>query len=119
MNQRKKLTNIVDRATVLSTPRVAPGMTDDEFSTLSPMAQSLLRIESRLTRYVEGPGVGERQCRTCVRKGFGGPSCCNEGWVRMRSSDPGGCANWTDRGDGKVAIRGTLAAEVETREPKP
>ena len=62
---------------------------------LHPIGQPFLRAESRKTCYVPSDGPGERKCRSCLRKRYGGPSCCDEGWERMRGDDAGGCKNWT------------------------
>lgn len=71
---------------------------DSVFEALSPLGQSLVRIEERVARFVPGDGTGKRECISCVRKRYGGPSCCDEGWdryrARRRGGDPGGCANY-------------------------
>jgi hypothetical protein len=73
---------------------------DGVFERLSPAGQSLVRIEERLTRFVPGDGTGKRQCISCIRKRYGGPSCCDEGWERYRGDDPGGCVNWVGWDEG-------------------
>jgi hypothetical protein len=71
---------------------------DSVFERLSPLGQSMVRIEERVSRFVPGDGTGKRQCVSCIRKRYGGPSCCDEGWERYRKrhrgGDPGGCVNW-------------------------
>jgi hypothetical protein len=74
------------------------GMAVADFERLGLLGQTMVRIERRHTGYAEGPGAGERKCASCVRKRYGGPSCCDEGWERFRArargGDPGGCLNW-------------------------
>lgn len=76
------------------------GMAEADFERLTRLGQVLVLRERRGTGYVAGPGEGARKCISCVRKRYGGPSCCDEGWERYRaamrheSGDPGGCTNW-------------------------
>lgn len=76
------------------------GMSEEDFESLPGLGQTLVRLERRQTMYTEGPGDGDRRCISCVRKRYGGPSCCDEGWDRYRAQaqgkggDPGGCVNW-------------------------
>lgn len=48
----------------------------------------------------QGHAIDEHACATCVRRQFGGPIRCNDGWPRGDATwrDRGAwCLNWTDR----------------------
>lgn len=62
---------------------------------MNRIAELFICQERRMACFVAGPGQGDRKCASCIRKRYGGPSCCDEGWERWRSkTDPGGCINW-------------------------
>lgn len=53
----------------------------------------------------QGTAVEGRTCSNCVRRKFGGPFCCNDGWPSGERNwrDRGAqCINWTDKGDATV-----------------
>lgn len=53
----------------------------------------------------QGHKVPDHSCANCVRRQFGGPFACNDGWPcgNRDWTDRGNrCLNWTDRGDAPV-----------------
>lgn len=53
----------------------------------------------------QGHALAGRCCANCVRKHFGGPMTCNDGWPcgDQQWQDRGArCINWTDRGNAPV-----------------
>lgn len=53
----------------------------------------------------QGAESNGHACANCVRKHYGGPFCCNDGWPCGNPDwqDRGArCLNWTDKGNAPV-----------------
>jgi hypothetical protein len=53
----------------------------------------------------QGTATEGHACASCVRRQFGGPFCCEDGWPKGDPNwrDQGArCLNWTDRGNAPV-----------------
>lgn len=53
------------------------------------------RAKSRFT--ADDTRKAGRDCSTCIRRQFGHPDTCHEGWDRLRAGELAPCLNYTEQ----------------------
>jgi len=70
------------------------------------VAQAHAGLARKFSQFIDqGVEVAGQSCASCVRKHYGGPLACNDGWPcgdRNWHDRGARCINWTDKGDAPV-----------------